>query len=209
MDTGHWIQQNIICVDLGGFRLLSSKCCWSELSFVKCHSGRSWSPRHPLSNVLSAVEKKSPFSNIFWKINVARESPQDRKNILYGSTIALNCILERLLSRENCFLVRHLNRKLKTPGALLRRTNIKFHIQTAAVCEHWALHCCREDLQNPGAWELMERPRSLTVDCFLLKFKTKVLHAWLFWMEWGHEIWAKYLLYRLFELLLQLKSWCT
>ena len=123
-----------------GFRLLSSECCWSELSFVKCHSGRSWSPRRLLSNVLSAEEKKSPFSNIFWEINVARESPQDRKNILYGSTIALNCILERLLSRENCFLVRHLNRKLKTPGALLRRTNIK--LQT--VCEH----CFREDLPN-------------------------------------------------------------
>ena len=90
--------------------------------------------------------KKSPFSNIFWKINVARESPQDRKNILYGSTIALNCILERLLSRENCFLVRHLNRKLKTPGALLRRTNIKFHIQTAAVCEHWALCSASEKI---------------------------------------------------------------
>ena len=125
--------------------------------------------------------KKSPFSNIFWKINVARESPQDRKNILYGSTIALNCILERLLSRENCFLVRHLNRKLKTPGALLRRTNIKFHIQTAAVCEHWALQCFREDLQNPGAWGLMEKTRK--VYFWLLKLKRKVLHGCFGWNE--------------------------
>ena len=132
----------------GRFRLLSSKCRWSESSFVKCHSGRSWSPRRLLSYVLSAGGKKSPFSNIFWEINVARESPQDRKNILYGSTIALNCILERLLSRENCFLARHLNRKLKTPGALLRRANIKFHIrQFKTVCEQ----CSREDLHNSGA----------------------------------------------------------
>ena len=105
-------------------------------------------PTTPTLKCFVRSGKKSPFSNIFWEINVARESPQDRKNILYGSTIALNCILERLLSRENCFLARHLNRKLKTPGALLRRANIKFHIrQFKTVCEQ----CSREDLHNSGA----------------------------------------------------------
>lgn len=147
--------------------------------------------------------KKSPFSNIFWKINVAQESPQDRKNILYGSTIALNCILERLLSRENCFLVRHLNRKLRVHFSVGQTSSFTSRQQPFVSNER-----CREDLQNPGARGLMEKTRSLKVYFFQLKLKQKFC-MWLFWMEWGHEIWAEPLLYRLFELLSQLKNWCT
>lgn len=134
LDSGHWIQ----CADLGGIQTFVMWVLLVRVVICQMPFRPFMIPTTPTLKCFVRRGKKSPFSNIFWEINVARESPQDRKNILYGSTIALNCILERLLSRENCFLVRHLNRKLKTPGALLRRTNIK--LQT--VCEH----CFREDL---------------------------------------------------------------
>ena len=148
LDTGHWIQQNIICRDLEAIQTFVIQVSLVRVVICQMPFRTFMIPTTPTLKCFVRRGKKSPFSNIFWEINVARESPQDRKNILYGSTIGLNCILERLLSRENCFLARHLNRKLKTPGALLRRANIKFHIrQFKTVCEQ----CSREDLHNSGA----------------------------------------------------------
>ena len=85
------------------FRLLSSKCCWSECSFVSRHSD-SHEP-HDARYKYFVREKNPPFSNIFWETNSASRSPVDRDDILRGSTIALNCIPEPLLSRHNCFFL--------------------------------------------------------------------------------------------------------
>ena len=55
------------------FRLLSSKCCWSECSFVSRHSDLSWATRRPLQ--IFCPRKKSTFLKYLLRDKLRVEEP--------------------------------------------------------------------------------------------------------------------------------------